>query len=569
MRKHLYLIPVLSCLLGLLWACTPSADKADVLLVHAGECMEAYPDSALYLLQQIPYPDKLHGRQQADYAFLLTQARDKNYLDSLQSDSLIKIAIDYYEDHNDKVKAGKASFYYGTMLSYQDKSMEAMNAYLNAQILLEGTQEYKLQGLLEENIGMLNYNQRMYDASILNFKKTVDYYKLAGDTLGVVYGYRNLARGYMMKASNDTARWYVDEGLKLLPDTTHRVRSSLFQILGIMAEKEKDYEAAVGFFWKALSSDSNTLSQYHYYISLGKAYLSMGNLDEAERCFKKVVKSSKRYTQAGAYNYLSGLEKARKNYKDALFYKEQSDSLLEIVHNEDLRKQILILQKKYDNEKLRMENEQIKLEKKSQFYLILLITILMVISIIIIRTKYRRRFQRNIDTIRKNQKEIEEYAFRIDEYKQKSEEEQLAKKKKIADLNGKIILLTAENKELRENTCIKASCVLEQLNKGELIVQRMTLEERRNLFDFMDLIFANFISRLNSNYTMTKTDLILATLLKVGFTTNQLMCLQRKDRPLMFVFDCERNSVYRMKLRLKEHLYIDKEKSLEEFILFF
>lgn len=144
MRKHLYLIPVLSCLLGLLWACTPSADKADVLLVHAGECMEAYPDSALYLLQQIPYPDKLHGRQQADYAFLLTQARDKNYLDSLQSDSLIKIAIDYYEDHNDKVKAGKASFYYGTMLSYQDKSMEAMNAYLNAQILLEGTQEYKL-----------------------------------------------------------------------------------------------------------------------------------------------------------------------------------------------------------------------------------------------------------------------------------------------------------------------------------------------------------------------------------------------------------------------------------------
>ena len=559
MRKHLYLISVLLCLLGLLWACTPSADKADVLLVHAAECMETYPDSALYLLQQIPHPDKLHGRQQADYAVLLTQARDKNYLDSLQSDSLIKIAIDYYEDHNDKVKAGKASFYYETVLSYQDKSTEAMNAYLNAQILLEGTQEYKLQGLLEENIGMLNYNQRMYDASILNFRKTVDYYRLAGDTLGVVYGYRNLARGYMMKASNDTARWYVDEGLKLLPDTTHRVRSSLFQILGIMAEKEKDYKAAIGFFWKALSSDSNTLSQYHYYISLGKAYLSMGNLDEAERCFKKVVKSSKRYTQAGAYNYLSGLEKTRKNYKDALFYKEQSDSLLEIVHNEDLRKQMLTLQKKYDNEKLRMENEQIKLEKKNQFYLILLITIMMVISIVIIRTKYRRRFQRNIDTIRKNQKEIEEYAFRIDEYKQKSEEEQLAKKKKIADLNGKIILLTAENKELRENTCIKASCVLEQLNKGELIVQRMTLEEKRNLFDFMDLIFANFISRLNSNYTLTKTDLILATLLKVGFTTNQLM----------FVFDCERNSVYRMKLRLKEHLCIDKEKSLEEFILFF
>ena len=39
---------------------------------------------------------------------LLTQARDKNYLDSLQSDSLIKIAVDYYKD--DGVKAGKALF---------------------------------------------------------------------------------------------------------------------------------------------------------------------------------------------------------------------------------------------------------------------------------------------------------------------------------------------------------------------------------------------------------------------------------------------------------------------------
>lgn len=164
-----------------------------------------------------------------------------------------------------------------------------------------------------------------------------------------------------------------------------------------------------------------------------------------------------------------------------------------------------------------------------------------------------------MDIIRKNQEEIKKYAFRIDEYNRKSEQEQLAKKKKIADLNAKILLLAAENKELRENTCIKASCILEQLNKGDLIVQRMTLEEKQSLFDFMDLISANFISRLNANYTMTKTDLILSSLLKVGFTTKQLM----------FIFDCERNSVYRMKLRLKEHLCIDKEKSLEEFILFF
>lgn len=46
-----------------------------------------------------------------------------------------------------------------------------MAAYLSAQALLAESSEYKLQGLLAEDIGMLNYGQRMYDASILNFKR--------------------------------------------------------------------------------------------------------------------------------------------------------------------------------------------------------------------------------------------------------------------------------------------------------------------------------------------------------------------------------------------------------------
>ena len=98
MRKQLYLISVLAWMLGLFFACSPSADKVDVLLVHAEECMEIHPDSALRLLKQIPHPDRLHESQQADYALLLTQAQDKNYMDSLQSDSLIRIAVDYYQD---------------------------------------------------------------------------------------------------------------------------------------------------------------------------------------------------------------------------------------------------------------------------------------------------------------------------------------------------------------------------------------------------------------------------------------------------------------------------------------
>ncbi|MEY8721120.1 hypothetical protein AALN73_08155 [Bacteroides stercorirosoris] len=81
--------------------------------------METCPDSALLLLNQIPQSEKLQGKECADYALLLTQARDKNCLDSLQSDSLIKLAVDYYQDSDDKVRGGKVLFYYGKVIALQ------------------------------------------------------------------------------------------------------------------------------------------------------------------------------------------------------------------------------------------------------------------------------------------------------------------------------------------------------------------------------------------------------------------------------------------------------------------
>ena len=123
--------------------------------------MDVYSDSALLLLEQIPHPEKLRGKQRADYVLLLTQARDKNYLDSMQSDSLIKLAVDYYKNGGDNVKAGKALFYYGKVMDLQGNDTLAMQAYLNALAKLEKTEEYKLQGLAYEYIGILNADRKL------------------------------------------------------------------------------------------------------------------------------------------------------------------------------------------------------------------------------------------------------------------------------------------------------------------------------------------------------------------------------------------------------------------------
>lgn len=46
-------------------------------LSQAEKIMESRPDSAMAILQHIPTPETLHGKAQADYSLLMTQAMDK------------------------------------------------------------------------------------------------------------------------------------------------------------------------------------------------------------------------------------------------------------------------------------------------------------------------------------------------------------------------------------------------------------------------------------------------------------------------------------------------------------
>jgi len=58
--------------------------------------MQKFPDSALHLLQEIR-PEELNSLEdQAYHALLLTEVKDKNFIQQTE-DSLIRIAVQYYD----------------------------------------------------------------------------------------------------------------------------------------------------------------------------------------------------------------------------------------------------------------------------------------------------------------------------------------------------------------------------------------------------------------------------------------------------------------------------------------
>lgn len=532
------------------------------LLEQAETFVDLHPDSALFLLRQVEHPSKLHEQQRADYALLLAQALDKMYLDSLQSDSLIAEAAGYYKQKGNNLKAGKAYYYYGKMLVFKKRLSEAMQAYLEALRLLEGGEEYRVIGLVWEHIGYLNSAQGMYPNSIENYKKTIEYYNLAGADRGVLYAHRNIARGYLALQNVDSARWYADRGL-LLSDTVSSMKSSFLHLLGLIANDANQYSQAVDYFLSAIRVNNSINDKYRCYLSLGRTYSKTGQLGKARECFDFCRNATNTFVSSGAYSYLSDISKKEGDYQKAFEYKEKSDSILKMVRNAELQRQLLDLQSKYENEKLVLENKQMKLEKENQTYFYLfLFMVLAATSVIIvvgIRRFYKKQIVRNAEIIKSNTLKIEKYACRIADLENAGMQGHEAKREEIGKQNREILFLTTENKQLREKSSNDALCLLELLKQGKLIIENMTDSERQSIFDFLDLVHADFIVRLKKDFKLTKNELLLAALLKMGFSNKQLM----------IVFDCEQKSVYKSRQRLKQSLGLGKEDSLEQMIMLY
>lgn len=548
-------------ILVLFISCVQEKEDNNVLR-RVEACMELFPDSALSLLSQIECPECMRGQQRADYALLLTQALDKNYLDNLQSDSLIMIAVEYYKQEGDKLKAGKAYFYYGKVMLLKERFSDAMQAYLEASSLLEETRDYKVQGMVWEYIGYLNSVQGLYENSIDNFKHSIRYYELASDRRRILYGYRNMVRGYFSVHHNDSAGWYAEKGL-VLSDTVSGMKASFLHLLGLIANNEKRYPQAIEYFSNAMEVCDNLNDKYRYSLSLGRVYSEVGQKKKAEDCFVSCINATNIFVSSGAYYYLADMHKKDGNYLKAFLYKEKSDSLLEVTRNAELQKQLLDLQNKYENDKLILENKQIRLENEKQtyFYLFLFVFILGlgIIAFFLVRKRYRTKLLRNVEIIGNNNAIINRYACRIAELENVSLQERQAKKEEIGILNRKILCLIAENKRVCENSSVDALFVLEELKQGNLIISNMTIAERQHIFDFLDLVHANFITRLKQEFDLTKNELLLAALLKVGFSNKQLM----------IVFDCEMKSIYKNRQRLKADLGLTKNDSLEQMIMMY
>ncbi len=138
--------------------------------------METLPDSALAILNKIPSPETLSNREYASYCLLFTQALDKNYI-TITSDSLIKKAVTYYENHNDIASLALSYYYMGRTYFDMQDALQAQQAYLKALELGESLNSTDLLIKINNSLGTLYSYQDIYETALPLYKKHYLFWK--------------------------------------------------------------------------------------------------------------------------------------------------------------------------------------------------------------------------------------------------------------------------------------------------------------------------------------------------------------------------------------------------------
>ena len=324
MRKitHYILYILIACTAFLNIQCSGNRKEKTPLLelLHAESVMFDHPDSALHILEAMPMPSaRIDKENHALWCLLVTQAQYKQVM-RIPSDSLVRIAYDYYNPTNSARRKAMSALYMGN-INYELGNIEdAMQYYLEGKTEVEKTDDYKTGYLIMSSLGNLYLFRRLVD------------YALDACTAAYDYAVKDSNKRYQMTALRFLARCYclTNEFPKAI-DTYNKCSSislELGQKDGYYYETQNEIALVYsnsGNLEKSLVLSKSLPVDYQSTVLIGKNYYYLNEHDSAYIYLQKSLKTNSVYTKALIYELLYKISDSPKYRK---YLKTYCDSLL-------------------------------------------------------------------------------------------------------------------------------------------------------------------------------------------------------------------------------------------------
>lgn len=172
-------------------------DKAENL-------MDAKPDSALVVLENIPASSVKGKKAAARYALLKSIALDKNYIDTTNFD-VLQPAIDYYIKNGKPDEKLRTYYYQGRIYQNQGDDDSAMQSFMNACDLRKQVTDSLLLSHTLVAQGTLYFKQYKINDFVHYNMEAAKLYKTIGKDILAIKSYTNALDGYVMQNNKPAA----------------------------------------------------------------------------------------------------------------------------------------------------------------------------------------------------------------------------------------------------------------------------------------------------------------------------------------------------------------------------
>lgn len=529
-------------------------------LAKAEEVMFDHPDSALHILESMPIPSARKDKENHALWCLLTSQAKVKLIMKIPSDSLVKIAYDYYKSTDNARRKAMSALYMGDINYELGNIEEAMQYYLEGKTEVEKTEDYKTGYLIMSSLGKLYLYRRL------------NAYALEACTIAYDYAVKDSNKRYQMGALQYLARCYCI--LNELPKAieTYQKCSDIAVELGLNNKAYYyDIQTEIALVYKNSSQFLQSLEilksfpvKFQSSSLIGKNYFYLKQYDSAYFYLNKALLTDNIYTKASVYEFLykfGNQPKYRKyltSYCDSLLF--YNDSIITLNKS----KEIIAYKEKYENERLTTEKQRLELEKSNiTYWWMFTIVIVLLLGILLIYIYLHKRIaihqkeekltrlalqlhdkelevEKNESYIaelqsqfEQNNKKEELYIEQVEALKKlKKENERLSLEKnmlhdKIASysisghelsdvktLSDRVLLLEKREKEL-------CSLLLTQapfLRKLHLQPVYLNETELKDVCKIADNIFQKFTQRLSKEVSvLSEHEIILCSLIKLRF----------------------------------------------------
>lgn len=347
------------------------------LLQSAEQLLPTYADSASMLLDSISTPDELDDETFAHWCMLRGKITDET------ANGLLPIyqwqrAKQWFTQHGTPEEQAQTALYLGRAYVEDGEYDKAMEVYADAIEIAKEHKAYNIAGYICAYMADLYSFRNITSECLKKREEAGEFFKKAENYKSYAYALKSLACQW----ANIDSFFYAIPLLQRADSISQLIQNkdlvaAIANAFGLVYEVQGKYKDAEKYHLKAIETGSE--ESYKDSIALLYIYIKNNQLAKASKIIRAVTKNEQLSYNINEAYYL--LNKTEKKYKEALYYKEICSDILDsltVVQNET---KVLEIEKKYNNAKIREENELLKIAQQRDMIIIIITISLFLLSL--------------------------------------------------------------------------------------------------------------------------------------------------------------------------------------------